>query len=112
MKTTPLKQFFQRISYDWEQDKSLLSEILKLSKTRVNYSVNEFTLSWGMEQTFFVKACCEAIGCKNFFEIGTGRGTSSYAVSLLPHVKKIVTVDIIPHNQKQSTAILIKIFMK
>jgi len=105
MKTTSLKDFFQRISYDWEKDKPPLSEILKLSKTRVNSSINKFVLSWGMEQTFFIKACCQSIGCKNFFEIGTGRGTASYAVSLIPHVEKIVTVDIIPHDQKQNTAI-------
>jgi|TARA_Y100000310_G_C20503254_1_gene725090 predicted O-methyltransferase YrrM len=108
IKTTSLKDFFQRISYNWEKDKQLLSEILKLSKTRVNYSINEFTLSWGMEQTFFIKACCESIGCKNFFEIGTGRGTASYAVSLIPHIEKVVTVDIIPHTQKQNTAINFK----
>ena len=105
MKTTSLKDFFQRISYNWENDKPVLSEILKLSKTRVNYSINEFDFSWGMEQTFFIKACCELIGCKKFFEIGTGRGTASYAVSLIPTVEEIVTVDIIPHDQEQDTAI-------
>ena len=104
MKNTPLKDFFQRTSYDWEKDKETISEISKLSKTRTNDSIDEFFLSWGMEQAFFVKAFCEA-ECINFFEIGTGRGTASYAVSLIPEVKNIITVDIIPHDQKQETAI-------
>lgn len=104
MKTTPLKDFFQRTSYNWKKDEEKLSKILKLSKTRVNRSIDEFFLSWGMEQTFFIKAFCET-ECANFFEIGTGRGTASYAVSLIPEVEKIITVDIIPHDQKQETAI-------
>jgi len=104
MKTTSLKDFFQRNSYDWEKDKETISEISKLSKTRANDSIDEFFLSWGMEQAFLVKAFCES-GCINFFEIGTGRGTASYAVSLIPEVKNVTTVDIIPHDQKQETSI-------
>lgn len=105
IKTTSLKDFFQRASYNWKSDKEKLSEILKLSKTRVNHTINEFTLSCGMEQAFFVKVFCESVGCRNFFEVGTGRGTSSYAVSLIPEVENITTVDIIPYDQKQQTAI-------
>lgn len=40
-----------------------------------------------------------------FFEMGTGRGTASYSVSLNSNIKEIVTVDIVGFAQKQSTAI-------
>lgn len=42
---------------------------------------------------------------KNFFEIGTGRGTTSFVVSLLPHIEKIVTLDILPFDKKRNTFI-------
>ena len=45
------------------------------------------------------------IKAKNFFEIGTGRGTASYAVSLSESVDSISTIDIIPFEQKRIEAI-------
>ena len=48
------------------------------------------------------------MSCENFFEIGTGRGTSSYAVSLIDSVKKVTTVDIVRHSQKKHEAISYK----
>jgi predicted O-methyltransferase YrrM len=105
MKTKSIKEYFQSVDYDYQKDKDALEDILKLTKTRVNPNMKSFEFSYGMEQTFFLKAVAEAIGAKNFFEIGTGRGTASYAVSLISAIEKIVTVDIVPHNQKKNEAV-------
>jgi len=105
MKTKNIKEYFQSVDYDYQKDKDALEDILKLTKTRVNPNMKSFEFSYGMEQTFFLKAVAEAIGAKNFFEIGTGRGTASYAISLINAIEKIVTVDIVPHNQKKNEAV-------
>lgn len=105
MKTKTIKEYFDFIGYDPEKDKNILEDILKLTKTRVNPSVKSFEFSYGMEQTFFLKAAVESMKASNFFEIGTGRGTASYAVSYIKSVEEILTVDIVPHNQKKNEAI-------
>ena len=105
MKTTDLKTFFKRINYNLSKDREKLAHICSLTKTRVNPDKNKFDFDYGMEQAFFIKAFAEYVDCKNFFEIGTGRGTSSYAVSLIESVDKILTIDILSHNQKKQEAI-------
>ena len=105
MKTTDLKTYFKKINYDFSKDEKKLSHICTLTKTRVDPTKKEFVFDYGMEQTFFIKAFAEHIKCEKFFEIGTGRGTSSYAVSLIESVKNIVTVDVVFHNQKKQEAI-------
>lgn len=108
METLKLREFFSRIGYDWEKDKVKLAEILRLTKTRVNpVKANsvEFFFSYGMEQTFLIKAIADHFRCKNFYEIGTGRGTASYALSLCETIENIVTVDIIPFDEPMMTAI-------
>ena len=105
MKTIGLKEFFNKINYNWEKDKEQIKTICHYTKTRVNPSITEVTLNWGMEQTFLIKAIAEWLQAEYFFEIGTGRGTADYAVSLIPSIKEIHTVDILGFNQKFSTAI-------
>jgi len=105
IKTTDLKSYFERVNYDFSKDEKDLAHICGLTKTRVNPNIKTFNFDYGMEQSFFIKAFAEHIKCQNFFEIGTGRGTSSYAVSLIESVKNILTVDIIFHNQKKQEAI-------
>jgi len=105
MKNTDLKTFFASINYNPEKDKEKLAHICGLTKTRVDPKKNKFEFDYGMEQTFFIKAFSDSIKCKNFFEIGTGRGTSSYAVSLTETVEKILTIDIISHQQKKQEAV-------
>jgi len=61
-----------------------------------------------MEQTFLMKAISEWSIAKSFFEIGTGRGTACYAISLVPSINKIRTIDIVPHTKKQKTAVNFK----
>jgi predicted O-methyltransferase YrrM len=105
MKTYDLKTFFDLIKYDWKKDVTELREICRLTKTRVkNPPPDEFLLS-GTEQTFLIKAVAEWLTAERFFEIGTGRGTASYAVSLLESIKNITTLDIVPIEQKMNTAI-------
>ena len=105
MKTYSLKNFFKKINYEWEKDKNDLSEICSLTKTRANSNIKSFEFAYGMEQPFFVKAVAEHLNASNLFEIGTGRGTASYAVSLIPTIKEITTVDRVPFDEKFNTAI-------
>jgi len=105
MKTYDLKTFFSKIGYNWEKDLQELREICRLTKTRVkNPPPKEYLLS-GTEQTFLIKSIAEWLGAKRFFEIGTGRGTASYAVSLIPRVENVTTLDITPFDKKMQTAI-------
>lgn len=105
MKTLNLNAFFEKVGYDWLKDKENIKTICHYTKTRVNDKMTEVKLGWGTEQTFLVKAVAEWIGAKSFFEIGTGRGTACYALSLLDSIKDIHTVDILNFNQKFATAI-------
>ncbi len=108
MKSVDLVNFFIKTGYKWPKDKAHLTDILSLTKTRVDLTKNNFEFTHGHEQTFFMKNIAEYFKCKNFFEIGTGRGTACYALSLIPEIKNILTVDIIPFHQKQNTAINFK----
>jgi len=108
MQTIDLINFFLKIGYQWPKDKEKLETILKYTKTRVKSDKKDFEFTYGHEQTFFLKAVAEYIGAENFFEIGTGRGTACYALSLIPEMKEILTVDIVPFEQKQQTAINFK----
>ena len=107
MKVVDLKTFFEKIEYDWTKDREALETICKFTKTRPNNQIEEFKFTTNA-QTFFMKALAEHVGAKNFFEVGTGRGTACYAISLLPTVEKIVTIDIIPFEKKYDTAINFK----
>ena len=105
MKKYDLRSYFNKIEYNWEKDIQKLEEIHKLTKTRVNNDVKQFEFGYGAEQTFLIKAVIEKCRAKNFFEIGTGRGTACYATSLVPSIENILTVDITPFFKKITTAI-------
>ena len=106
MKTISLLEYFEETKYNWEKDLESLSHILELTKTRVKENAPEdYYPSAGAEQTFFMKSVAEHISAEMFFEIGTGRGTSCYALSLLDSVEEIITVDIVSHYQKKNEAI-------
>jgi predicted O-methyltransferase YrrM len=100
-----LIDYFNIVGYNWEKDKEEIATICKLTKTRVNPTIKEFIFSPGQEQTFFLKALAEKINAKNFFEVGTGRGTACYALSLNEDMEEITTIDIVPHDQKKNEAI-------
>ena len=106
MKIVNLTQYFDEMGYDWEKDKEELYHILEYTKTRPKKDPPELYIpSAGTEQTFLIKCIAENMKAKTFFEIGTGRGTSCYAVSLLESVEEIVTVDIVSHYTKKNEAI-------
>ena len=105
MKTTNVIEFFERVKYDWKDDLNKLSTICHYTKTRHDPSRNEGEMSFGAEQCFFIKAVANSMKAKKFFEIGTGRGTACYAVSLEETIDEIVTVDVISHYQKKNEAI-------
>jgi len=105
MFSVDLKSYFNTLKYDWEKDSKDLSHICQLTKTRVDPSREKFSFDYGMEQTFLVKAIANSLGAVKFFEIGTGRGTASYAVSLLEETEEVYTVDILPFDYKRDESI-------
>ena len=105
MKTTALLTYFEKCEYEWENDLENLSVICHFTKTRHNETRTAGEMSYGSEQCFLVKAIAQKIKAKKFFEIGTGRGTSSYSVALEPEIEKVSTVDIVSHIQKKNEAI-------
>ena len=105
MKKLDLQSFLNAIDYDWQNDQEDIKKICYYTKSRVNSHKKEFELSYGMEQTFFLKALAQWNKCESFLEIGTGRGTACYAVSLLDEIKFIDTIDIIPFDHKRQEAI-------
>ena len=100
-------EFFEKIGYNWKIDYERIKDICFYTKSRIaeNKSSADFELAYGMEQPFVLKAIADFAGAENFYEIGTGRGTGSYAVSLSETVKTISTVDIIPYTHKRNEAI-------
>ena len=105
MKITNLKEYFERINYDWKADLNKLSTICHFTKSRHDPNKQEGQMSFGAEQCFLVKSIVSNIGANKFFEIGTGRGTACYSVSLEETIEEIVTVDIVSHYQKKKEAI-------
>ncbi|MFA5023419.1 MAG: class I SAM-dependent methyltransferase [Patescibacteria group bacterium] len=105
METIALVDFFEKIGYDWTKDKDKIEKICYLTKTRVDNNITKFSLLYGMEQPFVIKAISEFFKSDNFFEMGTGRGTASYSVALNSNIKEIVTIDIVGFSQKQSTSV-------
>ena len=105
MEKATLLNLFQKLDYNWKNDFEKISYICKYTKTRKNSTLTKFVMPYGSEQTFLIKAVLDSVGCKRYFEIGTGRGTSAYAASLSPTVKEIITLDKIPFSKERSMAI-------
>lgn len=108
MKEYGLIEFFNLIDYNYTKDLENLGTICKYTKTRIKSGMSQihpFPFVRGMEQTFFIKAVLEWFNARSFFEIGTGRGTASYAAAIIPEIEKITTIDIIPFQQKTNTAV-------
>jgi len=105
MKTIALLDLFKAINYNWRQDESTIERICYYTKTRIDPSIQQFRLTFGMEQPFLMKALADYFKLENFFEIGFGRGTASYSISLSKSIKEIHTLDLVPFKDKQETAI-------
>ena len=105
MEKVTVLDLFQKLDYNWKNDVEKISYICKYTKTRENPTLTKFVMPYGSEQTFLIKAVLDSVGCKKYFEIGTGRGTSAYAASLSPTVKEIITLDKIPFSKERSMAI-------
>tara|TARA_R110002110_G_scaffold137526_1_gene322673 strand:+ start:145 stop:873 length:729 start_codon:yes stop_codon:yes gene_type:complete len=105
LKAVNLKDFFDKTGYDWKKDEETMRVVCGLTKTRPKDGIEEFRFTDGHEQAFFMKALAEHYESKNFFEIGTGRGTACYTLALLDKIKEIVTIDVVPHDKKKPEAI-------
>ena len=107
IKNLGLLEFFELTNYDWTKDKSIFNDICYFTKSRVNTDKQskDFSMGYGMEQPFALKAIADAFSSVNLLEIGTGRGTGSYAVATAESIKKISTIDIVPYSYKRNEAI-------
>jgi|SRR6056300_101745 predicted O-methyltransferase YrrM len=97
-------EYFESNQYEWKNDLDQIKNIALLTKTRVD-EFKDSALPYGIEQTFLIKSIAKNIKAKNFFEIGSGRGTASFAVSLEPSIQNIYSFDKFPRFLKQDTAI-------
>ncbi len=107
LKNVGLVEFLALLDYDWRLDSEIIKNICYYTKSRAdsNKSSSNFVMGYGMEQPFVLKALAQAFGSKAFFEIGTGRGTGSYAVATSKNIEKISTIDLIPYSHKRLEAI-------
>ena len=103
MEIINLNSYFSVDSYGDDKDK--LFKINLITKTRDDPKKKYITEHYGIEQSFLIYSLAKKYKCTNFVEIGTGRGTASYAVSLLNSVKRVDTFDIIPFDKKNNTAV-------
>ena len=103
METINLNNYFSVDSYGDDKDK--LFKINLITKTRNDSKKKYITEHHGIEQSFLIYSLAKKYKCTNFVEIGTGRGTASYAVSLLNSVKRVDTFDIIPFDKKNNKAV-------
>lgn len=104
MEKINITKFFDNINYNWKNDFDSLKEIALITKTRVDYD-KDTEMPYGIEQTFLIKSIAKHIKAKNFYEIGSGRGTASFAVSLEKTIESVYSFDKIPRFIKQDTAI-------
>ena len=104
LKNIALLDFFEQTNYNYKKDLDKLKTICYYTKTRAGIPVEleDFSMSYGMEQPFLIKAIAESLNCENFFEIGTGRGTACYSAALSKNMKQITTIDIIPFKHKRN----------
>ena len=117
MEVVSLKDYFNSINYNYFMFKDNINTINKLTKTRSKGNNKPLDISqininnvlsnheknieqFGLEQPFLIHAICKNYNAKNFLEIGTGRGTASYSVSLLESIDKIDTIDIVSKTKK------------
>ena len=107
MENLGLTEFFDLVDYNWNVDHEKIKNVCFYTKSRVNNDKpsSDFSLAYGMEQPFVLKAIADKMECNAFFEIGTGRGTGSYAVSFCKSVKEIATLDVVPFTQKRNEAV-------
>ena len=81
MKTISAKEFTKK--YDLSLVIPCFELICEMTKT--GYRVKP--LSSLTTQSKIMYTLAKSVGAESLFEIGTGRGTTSYSVSLLPHWK-------------------------
>jgi predicted O-methyltransferase YrrM len=103
--TIELTDYLTQLNYNWTYYKTDIAHICELTKTRHDPQMGSFKFSYGMEQVFLLHAIALNKQCTNFVEIGTGRGTACYAVSMINTVKKIFTYDIVNFKEKKTHAI-------
>ena len=107
---TDIDKLFVMNNFDYNKVIDDLFHINLITKTRVDRNKKHITEHYGIEQSFLMYFLAEKFKCENFFEIGTGRGTASYAVSISDRIKTVNTFDIIPFDKKVRTAVNFKPF--
>ena len=109
METITLDVYNPLENYSEEEIEKLLN-INLYTKTRRDHRKNDAREHYGIEQSFLVYSVAKKYNCKNMLEIGTGRGTASYSVSMLKNVEKVDTFDVIGYDEKVLTAVKFRSF--
>ena len=110
MRTSNIKDLFIKNHFNYKKDEEKILKICEVTKTRVDTNKKSIKEHYGIEQSFILFFLADIFNCDSFFEIGTGRGTASYSVSLCDTIKKINTFDILPFEKKFQTAVNFKSF--
>ena len=105
MKKIDIDDFYKEIGYNYKKDLEYFKTIFYYTKTGVNPSLDEHYIPDDYKKHLLIKAIAEKNKFKSYLEIGTGRGTSCYLVSLLSSIKDIYTFDIIKFDELMDTAI-------
>ena len=110
MKTSNIKDLFTNNNFDYKKNEDKILKICEITKTRVDPNKKNIKEHYGIEQSFIIHFLANVFKSESFFEIGTGRGTASYSISLCDTMKKINTFDIIPFERNFQTAVNFKSF--
>ena len=111
MNKNSIVTYFKNNDYDHTntEDYDLIKKITYLTKTRhVEFEkegYENYKMNWGCEQPFLIRCIAKKYKSRNFFEIGTGRGTACYSICNLENIQNIATVDIIPFEEKKNYAV-------
>lgn len=111
IKKYKIQEYFKNNNYSYEDkgEYDLINHITYFTKTRhvdkENGDFKSYKMNWGCEQPFLIRSIAKKYKSKNFFEIGTGRGTACYSLCNLSNIENITTVDIIPFEEKRNYAI-------
>lgn len=97
MDTISLADYICDTDFSDVEDK--FEQICKITKTTSRIK----PLKYLTTQSKIMYKIANNANATSFFEIGTGRGTTCYSLSLLDKMKKIVTLDIVPFDKVRDT---------
>ena len=110
MNNISIIDLFKKTDFNIDEIKEKLFKINLITKTRPDVTKKLCIEQYGIEQSFLLYYIAKTHNAKNFVEIGTGRGTTSFSIALQNNIENIDTFDIIPFDTKFNTAVNFKPF--